>query len=126
MKDYENILKRMMKDNKEYGEEDEEDKDMEENKMTNQTKSRYEVITDLETQKRTLIRERDGFEDIIRMKEKMIKNQSRELEDQKEELQEYKKSVESRKETIKELIRSIDESLNRLTKLSELQSQKKQ
>ena len=77
------------------------------------TKSRYEVIADLEKQKRDLIIERDSFPDKIKHKEKEIKMHKRELEDLEEELEEYKKTVKERQDTIKELIESVDESLKR-------------
>lgn len=87
-----------------------------------ETKSRYEVIGELEEKKRSLIKERESFSDIIRNKKKEIKEMKRELEDAEEELLDYEESVEERKETIKELIASVDDSLK---KMNELLSQKK-
>lgn len=77
------------------------------------TKSRYEVIAELEQQKRQLILERDSFPDKIKDKEREIKLHKRELEDMEEDFEEYKKTVEDRKDTIKELITSVDDSLKR-------------
>ena len=91
-------------------------KETEDVKM-DKTKSRYEVISDLETQKRNLIRERDGFDDRIKEAKREIKELERELEDKKEDLEDLKKSIEDRKETIKELIKSVEESLKRMTDL---------
>lgn len=46
-----------------------------------ETKSRYEVIADLEGKKRELIREHDGFEDAVQAKKLEIKNLERSSED---------------------------------------------
>ena len=83
-----------------------------------ETKSRYEVISDLEEKKRELIRERDGFSDEVKSRKIQIRNNERILEDQKEELKEYEESLDDRKETIVELIKGIDDSLNRFAELS--------
>ena len=88
----------------------------EENKMNN-IKSRYEVVAELEEKKRRLIQERDSFPDIIKSKKKEIRDAERELEDEKEELKEFEGRVEEKKATIQELIQSIDESLERFSKL---------
>ena len=94
---------------------------MEEIKM--ETKSRYEVINELENKKRSLILERDSFEMQIKEKDREIKNMKRGLEDMEEDLVDFKASIEERKATIAELIASVDESLKRLSSIS--QSQKK-
>ena len=90
-----------------------------------ETKSRYEVICELEDKKRNLILERDSFEDQVRSREKNIKKLERELEDIKEELEEFKETKEERKTTIAELIASVDDSLTRLSSLGNSKSQKK-
>lgn len=78
-----------------------------------ETKSRYEVISDLEAQKRNLIMERDSYPDKIRAMERDIRDAKRHIEDKEEELNHFKGRVEERKETLKELIASVDESLKR-------------
>ena len=94
-----------------------------------ETKSRYEVISDLEKQKRELIKERDELGDVLREKEKAIKDTERtkndqiiawdrKIEDLVEELDNFKMTKDERKETIKELILSIDDSLARFGKLT--------
>ena len=90
-----------------------------------ETKSRYEVISDLEEKKRALIKEKDSFKDAIRKREVAIKNGKRQLEDMEEELVNFKESIEEKKATITELIASVDNSLERLSSLSKSQSQKK-
>jgi chromosome segregation ATPase len=45
-----------------------------------ETKSRYEVIAELEAKKRTLIQERDALNDEVNSKERNIKNLEREKE----------------------------------------------
>jgi len=88
----------------------------EENKM--ETKSRYEVISDLEAQKRTLIRERDGLKDQVSLREKRITQIKRDLEDAELELKEFKDNLETKKETLNELIKGLDASLERFSKLN--------
>lgn len=99
-----------------------------------ETKSRYEVISDLEQQKRNLIKERDSFVDQIEAKEKQIRLIERQRDDNtvilnrqvmdaKEDLEKFKKTILDQKATIAELIASVDQSLERLGSLSN--SQKK-
>ena len=94
-----------------------------------ETKSRYEVISDLESKKRSLIQERDGLNDQVKNKEKNIKELQRQkddttivlqrrIDDSQEELDNFKSTLEDRKETIKELIRSVDDSLARFSKIN--------
>ena len=121
-----------------------------------ETKSRYEVISDLEKQKRDLIREKDSLEDQTKDKERKIlslerykddikkqktdfglkiANKLQDLErekaefdfnisntvedidrkivDAKDDVAYFKSTVEKRKATIRELIKSIDENLER-------------
>ncbi len=80
-----------------------------------ETKSRYEVINEMEDKKRQMIVERDGFDDLLAQKKKQIKQFERTLEDAKEELDEFVKTKEAKTDTLNELIKSIDESLQRLS-----------
>jgi len=95
-----------------------------------ETKSRYEVISDLEKQKRELIREQNSLGDVLRNKEKDLTSMERtksdnimvldrKIEDLKEDINDFKETMTERKETIKELVKSIDESLARFGKLAE-------
>jgi len=95
-----------------------------------QTKSRYEVISDLEQQKRNLIKERDGLKDALKEKEKDIKDLERkksdtvlyldrQIEDAKDDLENFQKTLEERKETISELIKGVDESLQRFNEMQQ-------
>lgn len=95
-----------------------------------ETKSRYEVIAELETKKRELIKERDGLNDTLLDKEKKLKvgerqkadtivNMDRQLEDIKEDITNFKNSLVEKKETISELIKSVNDSLDRFKKLQE-------
>ena len=95
-----------------------------------ETKSRYEVIAELETKKRELIKERDGLNDTLLDKEKKLKvgerqkadtivNMDRQLEDIKEDITNFKNSLVEKKETINELIKSVNDSLDRFKKLQE-------
>lgn|SRR3990167_8729674 len=93
-----------------------------------ETKSRYEVIAELESKKRDLIRERDSLEEQMKAKEKELRDfqrarddqlvaHERRIEDTKEGLELFKKNMAEKKETIKELIQSIDTSLERFGKI---------
>ena len=83
-----------------------------------ETKSRYEVIADLEERKRKLIVERESFADKIKESKKNIRDSERQLEDEKEDLIEFENTIEDRKETIKELIQSVEDSLARFAELN--------
>jgi len=107
LKSVDDFLKRINRGH----EEDEEDEKME-------TKSRYEVIGELEQKKRTLIMEREGFADKVKMKEKEIRDMRRDLEDAEIDLEDFKASIEDRKKVIAELIESMDEALKRFDKKS--------
>ena len=82
-----------------------------------ETKSRYEVISELEEQKRNLIREREGFDNLLILKKKELKELNRELEDKNEEIKDFEDSMENSKKTITELIASVDDSLKRFSNL---------
>lgn len=97
-----------------------------------ETKSRYEVIAELETNKRKLIKEKASLEDDLKAKERAVKDMERnkadniiiidrKIEDLKEDLENFKSSMEERKETIAELIKSVDESLARFSVLAKKQ-----
>ncbi len=83
-----------------------------------ETKSRYEVIADLEQRKRDIIVERDSLEVSLKRKERDLKSLKRDVEDQEDEVKVFKDSIKDQKVTMTELIKSIDESLNRFTKLN--------
>ena len=125
-----------------------------------ETKSRYEVIADLEKQKRDLVRERDKLDDDLRDKAKIVVNLGRnkldierqkldfgliqtnakqdlerqqadfdfkikntedsidrKTEDAQDDVLNFEKTITKRRDTIKELIKGVDESLERFGKL---------
>ncbi|GBE19345.1 hypothetical protein BMS3Abin17_00068 [archaeon BMS3Abin17] len=83
-----------------------------------ETKSRYEVIADLEEKKRSLILQRDDLPgNLINMK-KELKDLNREVEDKEESIKDYEETIKTQKETLNELIKSVDESLNRFAELN--------
>ena len=74
-----------------------------------ETKSRYEVISDLEAKKRELIKEKNSLNDVLLEKEKILKGierqksdtiviLDRQIEDAQEEVANFKKTMEDRKE----------------------------
>ena len=81
-------------------------------------KSRYEVIADLEEKKRSLIVQRDSLDKRLKDLEKELKELKRDIKDKQEEIKEFKESMKQDKETTTELIKSVDASLERLTKVS--------
>lgn len=87
-----------------------------ENKM--ETKSRYEVIAELEDKKRKLIREKADITEILKAKKKELKEMYRKLEDKKEEIKDFEDSMEEKESTIDTLINSVDESLKRFAIIS--------
>jgi len=84
-----------------------------------ETKSRYEVIAELESKKRTLILEKDSLNKRLNEEKRELKTMEREVEDKKEAIQEFEESIDDQKKTNEELIKSINESLDRFAKLGE-------
>ena len=95
-----------------------------------ETKSRYEVIAELEGKKRDLIKERDGLKeesrekqntlrDLKRKKEDNMQNFDRAIADAEVDAKVFEDELEERKVTVNELISSVDESLKRFTNLGE-------
>ena len=78
-----------------------------------ETKSRYEVMAELENKKRDYILERDSSSLQIAQKEKQIKNAKRQIEDLEEDLDLFKKTKQERESTLTVLINSVDETLKR-------------
>ena len=93
-----------------------------------ETKSRYEVISDLEVQKREHIKEENGFANELKAKNDALKDVERQksdqmiawdrkIEDVNADLEHFKATQKERKETVTELIVSINESLARFGEL---------
>ncbi len=78
-----------------------------------ETKSRYEVIADLERNKRDLILEKDSFDKKLQEKQKDLKDMKRNVEDAEEDIKNFEESIDTQKETIDSLIVSVNESLKR-------------
>ena len=90
-----------------------------------ETKSRYEVIAELEAKKRELILQRDGLDKTLKAKQRQVLEMKRQLEDEQDEVKEFESSLEMQKETFETLIKSIDESLQRFSAIKSSKSQKK-
>jgi len=78
-----------------------------------ETKSRYEVIADLERQKRQLIQDKASLRDGLIIKEQQIKELKRQLEDAKEALMQAEQSIKEKEETADLLIASVEDALQR-------------
>ena len=88
------------------------------------TKSRYEVISDLEQNKRNLIREKMELKDTLKTMKRKLTELERDVQDQKEEIKDFEKDMKARREMIDELIKGVDESLKRFTAVQTAQSKK--
>lgn len=86
-----------------------------------ETKSRYEVLAELEAKKRELMINKANIDLIVKQKERDIKELKRDLGDKEEDLEDYESRIDEEKNNYDALIQSVDESLKRFT----LQSQKK-
>ena len=95
-----------------------------------ETKSRYEVIAELEGKKRDLILERDGLNDEAKAKDDALRDLKRQkddtivildrkIEDAEHNFKRFTDTLEERKTTVNELIASVDESLKRFVGLGE-------
>jgi len=82
-----------------------------------ETKSRYEVIAELEAQKMKLIYEKNNADQKLKQMERRLRDEKREVEDTEESIKDFKAKMAENKETNEELIRSIDDSLKRFTEL---------
>ena len=87
-----------------------------------ETKSRYEVIAELEEKKRNLIINRDNLPGELQERQRELKNMNREVEDKEEEIKEFTEAMETQKATINELIKSTDDSLNRFADIGKKKS----
>jgi len=95
-----------------------------------ETKSRYEVIAELEGKKRDLIKERDGLTDKSKDKENVLRDLKRhkddtvilldrQILDAEDDMKVFNNTMKERKTTVTELIASIDDSLKRFNTLGE-------
>jgi hypothetical protein len=89
-------------------------KTIKEGKMA-ETKSRYEVIAELESKKRNLILEKNSLNKTLLSKKKHLKDLKRELEDEEEETKEFEASMKNQEETLDAQIQSISETLDKFT-----------
>lgn len=85
------------------------------NKM--ETKSRYQAFAELEDKKRSLIMQKEELKDRLETMQRDLKEIQRELEDKEEEIRSYEERMEEKKLMIDELIKSTNESLERMEKL---------
>lgn len=84
-----------------------------------ETKSRYEVIAELEQKKRDCLIGKDSLDNRLKGKERELKELKRNIEDKEEEIKDFKDSMEQERETFDALIKSVDQSLERFAKLNE-------
>jgi uncharacterized protein HemX len=89
-----------------------------------ETKSRYEILKELNDKKQNYIIEKSRIDDVIKAKERKLKQMSRDLEDLKEEIAEMKSKVKEQEKTYDILIAEVEKSIEGLTHMKESQSQK--
>lgn len=78
------------------------------------TKSRFEVMAELENKKRQLIEQKAGLSQEVKQREKNIRELERRIADDKLELEEFKESLEERRTMLDTLIKSAEDSLNKI------------
>ena len=78
-----------------------------------ETKSRYEVLADLENQKRQLIVGKSVLDDEVRIKEIEIRDLKRNLEDKEDNLKDFKDKLKEKKSVQDDLIATVEEGLKR-------------
>jgi len=83
-----------------------------------ETKSRYEVIAELEERKRDLIMDRDSLDRKLKQQERQLVILKRDVEDKEADINEFKESMEQQKNTIDELIKSTDETLQKFMQIN--------
>jgi len=83
-----------------------------------ETKSRYEVIAELEGKKRELILQKSNLDNQLRLGEQKIKQLKRELEDSQEDMVFWVSRKDERLLVLDELIKGVDESLKRMAEIS--------
>lgn len=88
-----------------------------------ETKSRYEVLKELQDKKMQLVTEKAALKDQVAAKEKEIKMFKRAMEDKSEDLEVFKKSLPDKETTYNILIEQAEAAIKNL---SEFGSQKKQ
>jgi len=88
-------------------------------KIQMETKSRYEVIAELEEKKRNYILSRDGLKNKLKLMERKLRDTRREYEDEQEAVKDFKEDIKEQEKTYDTLIKSVEESLNRFNKLQE-------
>ena len=83
-----------------------------------ETKSRFEVLKELNDKKESLLREKEALDDFVLAKKKQIKERKRQIEDMEEELADYENRVPEKKKYIDELIKTTDASIDSLQKIN--------
>jgi len=89
-----------------------------------ETKSRYEILKELNDKKQGYIISKSQLKEQVHQKELEVKQMTRDLEDLKEELVHLQSNVKDNGETYDVLIKEVEKSIEGLTHMKESQSQK--
>lgn len=81
-----------------------------------ETKSRYQVIAELERQRRELMQKKQQLDNELFNKRRGIKELTRTLEDEQEELNELIENRDESRRVIDEMIKSVDQTLQQFNK----------
>lgn len=81
-----------------------------------ETKSRFEVLSELNTKKEALVREKEGIDLSIMANREAVNKQLKAYEDMKEKADEYEGYAPKRKELLQALINAAQESIDSLKK----------
>lgn len=84
-----------------------------------ETKSRYEVINELEQQKREFLERKQQLKQQLRDKRVHIRNIERGLEDLREEIKEFEQDIPDREIAIDAMIESVNQGLERMSAISQ-------
>lgn len=83
-----------------------------------ETKSRYEVMKELNDKKENLIREKDGLDAQLKSLKIQLRDQKRELEDAEELVKDFEAEVPGKKKFIDDLIKASEASIASLQGLN--------
>lgn len=83
-----------------------------------ETKSRFEVLKELNDKKENLLREKNGLDEQMLLKKKQLKVNERTIEDFREDVIEFEKTIPTKKAYIDELIKATEASIESLQKIN--------
>jgi hypothetical protein len=83
-----------------------------------ETKSRFEVLKELNDKKESLLREKNTLDEQLLAKKREYKKNQRIMEDAVEEISQFEKSIPDKKNYIDELIKATEASISSLQQIN--------